>query len=80
MTTRERLLPKVGDRLGRYELVQELGRGGFGAVFRARQEGLSADVAVKQMLPQQTTEAQEMQIIERFEQEALVISLRRRCG
>ncbi len=38
----------VGTHLGdRYELVREVGRGGFGAVFEARDEPLNRSVAVK---------------------------------
>ena len=45
---RERL---AGQRLGRYHLLQELGRGAMGAVYRARDEEAERDVALKLLLP-----------------------------
>jgi serine/threonine protein kinase/formylglycine-generating enzyme required for sulfatase activity len=42
-------------RLGHYEMIQVLGRGGFGIVFRAFDETLQRVVAVKVMAPQIAT-------------------------
>jgi eukaryotic-like serine/threonine-protein kinase len=40
-------LPGPGDRIGQYELIRELGRGGMGAVFLARDTKLGRRVAIK---------------------------------
>lgn len=37
----------IGQRLGRYELIALLGRGGMGTVYAARQFSMSRDVAIK---------------------------------
>jgi serine/threonine protein kinase len=57
-----------GDVLeGRYELLEEIARGGFGMVFRARQLQMDREVAVK-TLPPEFVESDEM--VERFRREA----------
>ncbi len=55
----------------RYEVVEELGRGSYGVVYRAIQLGIGRDVALKTLLPHTPVDSEEHQ---RFEREALVIS------
>jgi serine/threonine protein kinase len=40
-------LPDIGARIGKYELIRELGRGGMGAVYLARDTQLGRRVAIK---------------------------------
>ncbi len=49
--TLEALLPTPGATIGEYQIMEEIGLGGFGAVFRAFQPRLKRDVAVKVVLP-----------------------------
>ncbi|MDE3131393.1 MAG: protein kinase, partial [Acidobacteriota bacterium] len=62
-------MARVQERLaGRYELLDELGRGGMGVVYRARDHVLDRIVAVK-VLP--LDRAQDPIFVARFEREAL---------
>ena len=60
-----------GTRLGPYEIISELGAGGMGQVFRARDTRLNRNVAVK-VLPASLSSAPEMRA--RLEQEARTAS------
>src|SRR5437660_977715 len=57
----------AGRRLGRYEIRSKIGEGGMGEVYRARDEKLNRDVAIK-VLP--ATLSQDADRLRRFEQEA----------
>ena len=59
-----RLRRALGDD---YELLDELGAGGFGRVYRARDLGLERDVAIKVLHPSLTTDPA---VMERFRREA----------
>ena len=56
-----------GTKIGRYEIRSKLGEGGMGEVYRARDEKLNRDVAVK-VLPATLSESSDR--LHRFEQEA----------
>src|SRR6266404_781617 len=57
----------AGAKLGRYEIRSQLGAGGMGEVYRARDEKLNRDVAIK-VLPASLSQDQDR--LRRFEQEA----------
>src|SRR5512139_499772 len=60
-----------GNRLGPYEIVSQLGQGGMGIVFRARDTKLDRDVAVK-VLPRNL--AEDPEALSRFEREAKAVA------
>ena len=57
----------MGTRLGKYELGQELGRGGFGTIHIARDHELGRDVAIKLL---RREHAFKEHVVQRFLQEA----------
>ena len=57
----------AGMRIGKYELGKQLGEGGFGVVYLARDTGLDRDVALKFLHAEHTTN---IEILQRFLQEA----------
>src|SRR6476620_10438875 len=56
-----------GTKLGRYEIHSQIGAGGMGEVYRARDEKLNRDIAIK-VLP--VAFSQDPERLLRFEQEA----------
>jgi serine/threonine-protein kinase len=64
-----RLEDLQGRRLGRYEIVALLGRGGMAAVYRAHDTALRRDVALKVLYPHYTGDRT---LIDRFEREAVL--------
>jgi serine/threonine protein kinase len=62
---------ETGDRLGRYEILGPLGAGGMGEVYRAHDERLDRDVAIK-VLPEEV--AQDEARLARFEREAKLLA------
>jgi serine/threonine protein kinase len=61
----------AGDRLGPYEIVAKLGEGGMGEVYRARDQKLGRDVAIK-VLPADV--AGNTERLARFKREAQVLA------
>ena len=54
-------------KLGKYEILEEIGRGGFAVVYKARDITLNRIVALKVLHPQLTTD---LKFVQRFRQEA----------
>ena len=68
----------VGDTVaGRYLIVERLGAGGMGVVFRARDATLDRDIALKALLPHV---GQDPALLERFRREARVLAMLRNPG
>ena len=61
----------IGTKLGPYEIVEPLGAGGMGEVYRARDTKLNRDVAIK-VLPEAF--AEDEQRMGRFQREAQVLA------
>lgn len=57
----------AGTKLGAYEIRSKIGEGGMGEVYRARDEKLNRDVAIK-VLP--AAVASDAERLRRFEQES----------
>jgi serine/threonine protein kinase len=60
----------IGRTLGHYRIVEHLGGGGMGVVYRARDPRLGREVAIK-VLP--SSLSQNVKRLARFEQEALAV-------
>src|SRR4029078_7060090 len=64
-----RLEDLIGQRLGRYEVLALVGRGGMAAVYRAHDTALRRDVALKVLYPQYSGDAA---LGERLQREAVL--------
>jgi tetratricopeptide (TPR) repeat protein len=62
---------QLSGRIGRYEIVRMLGKGGMGAVYHGFDPDLERDVALKVMLPQIADDPEQKQ---RFEREAKAVA------
>jgi len=65
------MLGRVGSRLGPYEIVAPLGAGGMGHVYRARDDRLGRDIAIK-VLPDDVVP--DADTLKRFEREARAVA------
>lgn len=61
----------AGTLVGRYQVVEQIGCGGMGDVYRARDPRLSRDIALKILAPALTSDAA---AVTRFQREAIAVS------
>ena len=62
---------RIGDNLGRYKILDQLGSGGMAAVYKAEDPSLQRIVAIKVILHQEQASGK---LIERFEREARALA------
>ena len=70
-TLAEANVPDTQWRLGNYEILEEIGRGGMGVIYRARQRHSRRIVALKRVI---TYQADSRETLERFRREAQAVA------
>ena len=65
-------LPKVGDTIESYKILELLGKGGFGAVFKVKNLNLGREEALKMILPSAQSQVSDIQ--KRFSREVDLVS------
>ena len=71
LLSREGNMPEIGQSLSHYSLVDKIGKGGMGEVFRAKDQKLGRDVAIK-VLPEEF--ARDADRVARFQREAKLLA------
>src|SRR5262245_54906362 len=61
----------IGQKVGVYEFLSEIGQGGYGSVYKAHDHSVNRDVAIKVILPQY---ANDLQFKQRFATEAYLVA------
>ena len=61
----------VGKVIGNYEVVEKIGEGGMGAVYRGLDTMLEREVAIKMLRPELSSQPQ---VVERFRTEAVTLA------
>jgi eukaryotic-like serine/threonine-protein kinase len=64
----------IGQSLGRYNILEQLGEGGMATVYKAYDTRLERDVAVKVIRVDQFAPAELERILKRFEREAKALA------
>ena len=60
----------VGQNVGKYRVLDKIGRGGMGTVYRAHDDTLDRDVAIKVLNP----ELNDPEVVQRFRAEAVTVA------